>query len=128
MAEIVVKMNTNDKTFGVTIDGKEVPDVDSVSLYKRYPYSEAKADEEDTCYCCINIREDEDDGMVRHTSIHASEAQFESEDELYEPEGFEGCVATVRTEKSEARARPADLNVEPELVNDMTEFLATMRK
>lgn len=75
MAKINFEMDTVEKTYTLTIDGKPVENVCSLSAYMDYPYdNDGDGDEDDKCCITINTHaRNEDDGMRTLTSIQASE-------------------------------------------------------
>ena len=77
MAKINFEMDTVDKTYTLTIDGKPVENVCSISAYMDYPYdNDGDGDEDDKCCITINTHvRDEDEGMRTCTSISAAEQE-----------------------------------------------------
>ena len=75
MAKINFEMDTVEKTYTLTIDGKAVENVCSLSAYMDYPYdNDGDGDEDDKCSISIQTHSrDEDEGMRQYTQICAAE-------------------------------------------------------
>ena len=74
MAKIAFEMDTVEKTYTLTIDGKPVDNVVSLSAYMDYPYAnDSDGDEDDKCSVSINtVERNEEEGMRHYTQISAS--------------------------------------------------------
>ena len=75
MAKISFEMDTVEKTYSLSIDGKPVTNVSSLSAYMDYPYeNDSDGDEDDRCSISIQtMTRNEDEGMRELRTIYASE-------------------------------------------------------
>src|SRR5579885_3260593 len=106
MAKILFEMDTVEKTFAVTVDGKKVDNVDSVTAYKRYYDAEGRSvddDDEDLCHFELCRRLPEDDGIRRVERICASEKGVETKVEQAKPKPVAQHIADYINARREAQ-------------------------
>jgi len=76
MSKIIAEFDTQDKSFSVKMDGKEMADVDSVSFYKMMYNSDGSENDGDEYCAHVHMSSvDDDEGIREHRSVHAAELE-----------------------------------------------------
>lgn len=134
MAKITVEMDTVEKTYSVKLDGKELDNVDCVSLYRQYPYSDSDDDGDKCCMSVSMVEADEDNGLRTHTRICASKSDDAKQ---YEKDGWEiaeigdlpGYIMAKACEQPQPAAAPLPANdIDEKLQADITDFMTNQKK
>lgn len=99
MAEIIAKFDTLSKSLNVTMDGKELENIDSVSISKAYFDRDGDGDEDDADYyltvCQVEPKKEEGHTVVtRIVASQSPEGESSSSPECPELPGYKKVVST----------------------------------